>query len=380
MSESISTPPARPANLRVVGGTITDIVEGDYTINSESTIVNNAATSVIQVGDENGVSYGEYVEPAINQDDTEYIYYTEEGLFLGGDESSDKVYLTTQSEYDIAKEDEKWSVVNSDELKLFDESISHNDFLIYGGIISGEATNSEATRVGISETELQEERYAFGNMVHNFMSSTNKKTISDIPRNYSYALKEKTSAFKKVAESKPDDRSDKWIQCALFGVINALQDGRDYSNGASFWDGGDVFTGNASHNYDPMQHYRQRPHHNDSRLVGIFDENNIAIKTYENLKKYYTEFDTHREEHLEHSLYTHPTRLYYGNVAMLSESDENQILTDTEGVVNNDFNEPNTILNSIGTGVFQVGYMCLWIVKAQSACSIFYSEGKYELE
>ncbi len=64
MSESSSSSNERPAHIRVVGGTITDIVEGDYTIYAtEGKIINNAATAVVQEGQENGVSYGSPQSP-----------------------------------------------------------------------------------------------------------------------------------------------------------------------------------------------------------------------------------------------------------------------------------------------------------------------------
>ena len=37
------------------------------------------------------------------KDNTEYIYYTKEGDFLGGNENSNKVYITTQEEYNKSK-------------------------------------------------------------------------------------------------------------------------------------------------------------------------------------------------------------------------------------------------------------------------------------
>ena len=40
-------------------------------------------------------------------DNTEYIYYTKDGFYIGGNESSAKVYLSTQEEYDKAKKDKK---------------------------------------------------------------------------------------------------------------------------------------------------------------------------------------------------------------------------------------------------------------------------------
>lgn len=39
------------------------------------------------------------------EDNTEYIYYTKDGFYLGGSESNIKVYLSTQEEYDKAKKE-----------------------------------------------------------------------------------------------------------------------------------------------------------------------------------------------------------------------------------------------------------------------------------
>ena len=85
------------------------------------------------------------------KDNTEYIYYTKEGDFLGGNENSNKVYITTQEEYNKSKN--KWSSINKEEnlLKLFDNPISHKDFLSYAGIINGEASNKNSVSVGIPE-------------------------------------------------------------------------------------------------------------------------------------------------------------------------------------------------------------------------------------
>ncbi len=63
MPENTQASNERPAHIRVVGGTITDIVEGDYTIYAtEGKIINNAATAVVQEGQEKGVSYGKAKE------------------------------------------------------------------------------------------------------------------------------------------------------------------------------------------------------------------------------------------------------------------------------------------------------------------------------
>ncbi len=77
MPDSSKTPNKKPAHIRVVGGAITDIVEGDYTIYAtEGKIINNAATAVVQEGQEKGVSYGKpekYIPPPLNIVESEYV-------------------------------------------------------------------------------------------------------------------------------------------------------------------------------------------------------------------------------------------------------------------------------------------------------------------
>ena len=44
----------------------------------------------------------------------QYIYYTKEGDFLGGNLNSDKVYISTKEEYNKAKNKRKWLYLNDD--------------------------------------------------------------------------------------------------------------------------------------------------------------------------------------------------------------------------------------------------------------------------
>ena len=92
---------------------------------------------------------------------------------------------------------------------------------------------------------------------------------------------------------------------------------------------------------------------------------------YKNLKKYYTKFDTHRFAHLKKELFTYDKIYYAGDVVLISEDGSGK-LVDTNGKIIASYNRGNTILKSIGTGVFEVEFKSLWEVREQAACSIFY--------
>lgn len=312
------------------------------------------------------------------EDNTEYVYYTKEGEFLGGKEDSEKIYLTTQTGYDKAKEKSQWSLINLEEnlLKLFEQLLSHKDFLSYGGIVNGEATNRNSIDVDILEEELKEERYCFANVVYNYMKQQKIKLFSNIPANFAYAKKDKTAGYNYVASSKPENRNDKWIKIALYAVINAITGGKDYSNGATQWDGGDVFTGNYASGYDPMKHFRQNPlAGTEYRIIGIYDKNNFSQKMYENLKKYYTKYDTHRAKYLK-PLHKYDTKEHYDIVTIRSNETSKKLETsDGNKAKESSYNQRNTILEPMtGTGVWKVVLKCLWEVTAQKACSIFYNQ------
>ena len=56
--------------------------------------------------------------PEQKEDDTEYIYYTKDGHYLGGKESSLKVFLSSQQECDTAQKVKKRSLINKKLLKV----------------------------------------------------------------------------------------------------------------------------------------------------------------------------------------------------------------------------------------------------------------------
>ena len=307
------------------------------------------------------------------KDNTKYIYYTKEGDFLGGNENSSKVYITTQEEYNKSKN--KWSLINKEEnlLKLFDNPISHKDFLSYAGIIHGEASSKDSVSVGIPENELKEERYCLGNAIYNFMKKQKILSIPDIPPNYSSAKTDKTPGYISITESKPENRSDQWFKIAISSVINAITGGKDYSNGSTHWDGGDIFTGNKYNGYDPMKQDKQKHLYKEPRVIGIYDKNKLSNNMYNNLKNYYTKIDTHRAKHLK-PLHMYTTVEHYVLVGIdPKDSSKLQTIDNEKPKVSYKWKDSTVELVS-GPGIMKLTLYCLWEVRAQKACSIFYSQ------
>ena len=307
-------------------------------------------------------------------------FYNTDGTFEGKvDEASNTgvvsdVYTCTGKGKATDSKGKEIDVYNGIKLlKLFGSNLSHSDLLIYGGIVHGEATNQNSTDVGINLEELKIERYCFANAIHNFMKSTSKEKISELSSTFSYAKKDETAPYKLVVNSTPEERNNQWIKTAIYAVINAVRETKDYSNGATYWDGPDVMTGNFAGNYDAMKHFRQRPlNGTEYRVQGIYDSKNLSKKFYDNAELYYTKYDVHRSPYLK-KLNKHSEPQHY-DVATIDPNDEKMTLKAVDSEKNISFNKKSTILEGIGTGVFKVTIKCLWEVKAQSACSIFYAQ------
>lgn len=324
----------------------------------------------------------------------EYIYYEKNGTYLGGKENSLRIYLVEKNLFDKAKTNQIWSTINieSKAIKLFSNYLSHQDLLEYAGIINGEATHYAGQKAGIAKDELKKERYAISNVIYNFMkSSTSIKKVKDIPLRFAYARKDKTPPYNKIVNSTQTERNNEWVKVAIYAVFNAVVGSEDYSNGATQWDGGDVFTGNyysktSKNNYNPMRHYRQLAHNYEARLKGIYDKDDLAKKMQNNLKKYYTKIDTHRAKHLK-PLFTFKTRsswqmLYYEEKSytqyIKGKLDFSKVKLVDENKKVPKYNTKKVLIVSGGSTSTWVyaGLNCLWEVTAQQACTIFYKEIK----
>jgi hypothetical protein len=155
--------------------------------------------------------------PDEKQDDTEYIYYNKDGFYLGGLESSLKVFISTQSDYDSAKASKKWSPVNVEAnlLKEKDVNISHTKFI-----------RNASTTYGESST------------AYNIVDQYEFFAIASVHKRNKVAYGVNSDFAKKFrALTSPERNKNEAIKYSIAAEINALVGGKDYSNGAKQWDG-----------------------------------------------------------------------------------------------------------------------------------------------
>jgi hypothetical protein len=153
--------------------------------------------------------------------DIEYIYYTKDGYYLGGLENSAKIYLSNQEEYDKAKKDKKWSLINNESglLKEKEKNILHKKFVEKASTIYGESS-AYRNNIGI-EKELELEMLAIAS-VHKI----NK---------VAYGISSKQAIL--FRNTKIAKRNNTKMQLALSAIIRSLTTNEDPSNGATMWDG-----------------------------------------------------------------------------------------------------------------------------------------------
>ena len=145
-------------------------------------------------------------------------YYKMNGEYLGSDgKNDDKVYAVTDDAIvkSTTSDGKTTNLINHD--KVTELGIGHAEFLEKAATICGE---SSAYKSGISE-ELKNEMSAIGS-VHekNDLAYGNSSEQADAFRNAS-----------------PSERNATKKQFAVAAEINAQMGGRDYSNGATQWDG-----------------------------------------------------------------------------------------------------------------------------------------------
>ena len=196
-------------------------------------------------------------------DNTEYIYYTKDGFYLGGLENSLRVYLSTQGEYDNSKKDKKWSLINkeSDLLKENNKIIPHLKLISLSATCYGECSLEY-------NVDVKRELYAIA-YVH-----------FHHPENVAYGAN--SDGAKSFKAKKAIDRNNKTMQLAVGASINAYINGFDFSYGADSWDGIDVLTGGSWNKWLPENHYRQRA---NGKNKGISDPKNISPVFYATAKK-----------------------------------------------------------------------------------------------
>lgn len=170
--------------------------------------------------------------PQKKEDETEYIYYTKEGYYLGGLENSTKVFLSTQAEYDTVKKEKKWSSLNKEEnaLKENDAYLSNNDFCNNAYLVFHEAslTGSKTTALWIAHTvnNALHSKYKRGKTTFNALFKTGYSSVA--------AADKKTVI--KITNKSPNEIF------ARYSVIDVFTGKPDPTNKSYFWDGLDIFT------------------------------------------------------------------------------------------------------------------------------------------
>lgn len=153
----------------------------------------------------------------IEEDNAEYIYYTKEGEFLGGKDDSKKIYLTTQTEYDKAKEKNEWKLINLEEklLKENDKEISNSEFRYICYIVKHEAGTIDL-----------EELKCIAFTSYNRSKKVNKKWKNLLSTSYSSVPSKKEMDNEKGNKNKLTRKA----------VIDVLTGENDITDGAEFWD------------------------------------------------------------------------------------------------------------------------------------------------
>ena len=122
-----------------------------------------------------------------------------------------------------------------------------------------------------------------------------------------------------------------------------------------------------------MKHYRQSHLYKEPRVIGIYDKNKLSNNMYNNLKKYYTKYERHREKHLK-PLHMYTTSEHYVLVGIdPKDSSKLQTIDNEKPKVSYKWKDSTVELVS-GPGILKLTLYCLWEVRTQKACSIFYSQ------
>jgi hypothetical protein len=209
-------------------------------------------------------------------------YYDENGEHLWNDGiDDDRVYVTTKETINNAKAQmtegmldnlgAAAEIIESSSTTLL--GISHSELIDMAAIAYGESSGS------------RDETFAFSNVIKNNMDYNHETETEATDGNFSYEKSHNTTRYSGLKNATPAARNrSARMKEAIAGAINAMNGGRDYSNGARGWDGVDVLQGSPNanmpnHHNPPANHYRQVN-------GGIIDPNNLATTFYNNARTY----------------------------------------------------------------------------------------------
>lgn len=149
-----------------------------------------------------------------------------------------------------------------------------DDVLLLAGVVYGEA----------STQNVYEEMAAIANVLVRQQKARNTTLALLLGSNSTFAYaasdsNQRTAAFRKAS---PDQRAkDTGMSYALKAAVNAIGNGKDYSNGAYFWDGADLKS-----NYDNHPKVKQGIKFTDpSHNIYNIKETSVDVTTYWQITK-----------------------------------------------------------------------------------------------
>ena len=167
-------------------------------------------------------------------------YYSANGSYLGSDgKKDDKVYVATS----VTKNKEGVVTGAAGSSLLMDQDgqhMSHNEFLKVAAAVYGEAS----TDGGIKNTGKQES-FGMASVIKNRMTMDNKSAWDVTQEKADAVGGRKYKKFNTLGATGRNENQR--AKDAIAGVINALEGGVDYSNGADGWDGRDLAMKGKSH-------------------------------------------------------------------------------------------------------------------------------------
>ena len=223
------------------------------------------------------------VKPDIKKELSPYLFYKKDGTYLAGNPNiAAKVYIT-EEDFDekTKKTREEWDTIKENSKELF---LCYGDLIEISSIANGEA--------GVTKSQEMQKRelFAIATSVVNFLTMHHFRSTKGIGSGYSSAKDHKTAGYKiiKEVEAKGKNKVLRLKTAMAAGINSLLDDGVDYANGATHWDGTDVLKPDK---LLPKIHFRYRAHSRFSYIKGIYDPKNMRQSFYNNSMQYDPEKD-----------------------------------------------------------------------------------------
>ena len=145
---------------------------------------------------------------------------------MGGKKDSKKIYLTTQTEYNKAKEKGKWSLINLEEnlIKEKERIMPHSEFQDLAGTLYAESTADE---------------FSFEEIISICCVLNNRTTMDKTTILEKATQENQVYGWKDRDKIKNDLAGSKRVKYCYKALIEVLKGCKDYSNGATYWQGKD---------------------------------------------------------------------------------------------------------------------------------------------